>query len=34
MGGAIFIISWPGKSNRPSSFPSIIPLQQTLKNID
>jgi len=29
-----FTFSCPGESNRPSSLPSITPLQQTLGNID
>jgi len=33
-GEVVFTFSWPGESNRPSSLPSITPLQQTLKNID
>jgi len=31
VGGRFFAFSWPGESKRPSSLPSITPLQQTLK---
>jgi len=30
-GEVVFRFSWPGESNRPSSLPSITPLQQILK---
>jgi len=25
--GVVFTFSWPGETNRPSSFPSVTPLQ-------